>query len=238
WFFKVAPGTTDLARGVIEGIKKRNIKTLAILNATDAFGQSEVANLKKMAADAGIKIVAAETFALTDTSFTSQLVRIKAANPEFLYNGATAGPAILIYNQYQQLGLKIPMAVSLAAVSAAFFKGIGGPEKAEGILSVIPIGMVAEGAGGELERMYKECAAALGRTPIVFHTIGWDHALITAWACEKSDGTREGIRAALDTAKDVPAINGPFTFTPDNHIGQDVRGLTLAQYKAGKWTRA
>ena len=43
------------------------------------------------------------------------------------------------------------------------------------------------------------------------------------------------IRAALDKAKDVAGINGPLSFTPDNHIGQDHRGIVMMQFKGGRF---
>jgi branched-chain amino acid transport system substrate-binding protein len=143
-----------------------------------------------------------------------------------------------VYNQAQQLEIKTPMAVSFAAVSGAFFKGIGGSERAAGILSVIPLGALASEVGGKVTQIYDEASAALGKPALLFDTIGWDTALLTEHAVAVSDGTRGGIRAALDAVKDLPAINGPFTYTPENHIGQDARGLIFARFDGTKWAIA
>jgi branched-chain amino acid transport system substrate-binding protein len=222
-------------KGTVEYAKSKGYKTLATLNATDAFGQAEAKYIKQFAEAAGIKLVAAETFALTDTNFNAQLIKIRNAKPDFLYNGSTANPAILIYKQFKQLGIEMPMAVSLAAVTAAFFQAVGGKEQAEGILAVIPTGALAADIGGEVTRLYKEASDALGKPALLFHTLGWDTALISEWALKKSDGTRQGIRDALESAKDIAGINGPITYTATDHIGQDTRGLVMAQYKGGKW---
>ncbi len=235
YYFKIAPGASDFTKGTVEYAKKKGFKTLATLNATDAFGQSEAKSIKEFAEKAGIKVVATETFALADTNFNAQLVKIRNAKPDLLYNGSTANPAILIFKQFKQLNMDTPMAVSLAAVTAAFFQGIGGREQAEGILGVVPTGALAADIGGEVTKLYKECSDALGKPALLFHTLGWDTALITEWAVKKSDGTRQSIRDTLETAKDVPGINGPLTYTATDHIGQDTRGLVMAQYKGGKW---
>ena len=237
WFFKVAPGASDFMKGTALYATQKGYKTIATLNATDAFGQFEAKMMKEFAEAAGMKLVAAETFAITDTNFNAQLVKIRNAKPDFFYNGSTANPAILIYKQIKQLKVEMPMAVSLAAVTGAFFQGIGGREHAEGILGLIPTGALAADIGGEVTRLHKECSDALGKPALLFHTLGWDTALITEWAMNKSDGSRQGIRDALETAKDVPAINGPFTFTPTDHIGQDIRGLVMAEFKGGKWVK-
>ena len=237
WFFKVAPGASDFMKGTAAYAVSKGYKTIATLNATDAFGQFEAKKIKEYAEAAGMKLVAAETFAITDTNFNAQLVKIRNAKPDFLYNGSTANPAILIYKQLKQLKLEMPMAVSLAAVTGAFFQGIGGREQAEGILGLIPTGALAADIGGDVTRIYKECNDALGKPALLFHTLGWDTALITEWGMKNSDGTRQSIRDAIEKAKDVPAINGPFTFTPTDHIGQDIRGLVMAQFKGGKWVK-
>ncbi len=237
WFFKVAPGASDFMKGTVAYAKAKGYKTVASLNATDAFGQFEARRFKEFAEEAGLKLVAAETFAITDTNFAAQLVKIRNAKPDFFYNGSTANPAILIFKQSKQLKLEMPMAVSLASVTGAFFQGIGGREQAEGILGLIPTGALAADIGGDVTRIYKECVDALGKPALLFHTLGWDTALITEHAMKASDGTRQGVRDALEKAKDVPAINGPFTFTPTDHIGQDIRGLVMAQFKSGKWVK-
>ena len=63
------------------------------------------------------------------------------------------------------------------------------------------------------------------RTPVFFNVFGFDVGLITAGAVEHSDGSRQGIRDALEKLKDLPAINGPVTYTPTDHTGR-MRGLS------------
>ena len=235
WFFKIAPGASDFVKGMIEWAKAKGVKTMATLNDAGAYGQSEQKAIKELTEKAGIKLVAAESFALADTNFNAQLVKIRNAKPEVFYNGATGNPAILIFKQYKQLGINIEMVVSLASVTGAFFQGIGGREAAEGILCIIPLGALAADVGGPIAEMHKAASAALGKPAILFHTLGWDTGTITEAALKDTDGSRQAVRDALEKLKDLPTINGPVTYTPTDHIGHDTRGLVLARYKAGKW---
>jgi hypothetical protein len=50
----------------------------------------------------------------------------------------------------------------------------------------------------------------------------------------QSDGSRQGIRDALEMLKDLPAINGPVSYTPQDHTGQDARSITLGKLQNGK----
>jgi branched-chain amino acid transport system substrate-binding protein len=72
-----------------------------------------------------------------------------------------------------------------------------------------------------------------GRTPVFFNTFGWDVGLITAAALAKSDGSRQGIRDALENLRDLPALNGPVSYSPTDHTGQDSRSITVARLKDG-----
>jgi branched-chain amino acid transport system substrate-binding protein len=235
WFFKIAPGASDFVKGMIEWAKAKGVKSMATLNDAGAFGQAEQKAVREMTEKAGIKLVAAESFALADTNFNAQLVKIRNAKPDLFYNGATGSPAILIFKQIKQLQIEIPMVVSLAAITGAFFQGIGGREQAEGILCIIPHGALAADIGGAAAEQHKAASAALGKPALLFHTLGWDTGTITEAAMKKSDLSRAGIRDQIEMLKDLPTINGPVTYTKTDHIGHDTRGLVLARYKGGKW---
>jgi len=62
--------------------------------------------------------------------------------------------------------------------------------------------------------------------------------LITEAAINGSDGSRQGIRDALENLKDLPGVNGPITFTPKDHTGQNYRSLTMAKLANGVLTPA
>jgi len=238
YFFKVVPGTKDFMIAVVDWAKQQKYTRIATLNATDAYGQSEAKYLKELAAAAGIQVVAAETFAVTDTNFNVQLIKIRNSNAQMLYDGATGGTGILIFKQFKQLDLKMPLMVSQALFNRAFFDSVPDKASINGVLTPTNLGILAASLGGDVARMHKELSDVLGRPAGLFHTFGWDHGIATEWAINNSDGTRDGIRAALDKIKDLPAINGPLTYTPDNHIGQDSRGLLIARYQDGKFVNA
>lgn len=238
YLFKVVPGAVDFIISILEWARKQGVKSVASINATDAYGQSEAARMKELAPKYGIRLVAQETFAVSDTNFTAQLVRIRSSKPDMVYSGATGGPAVLVYQQYKQLGLSAPIALSQGALNPAFFQAIGGMKAAEGILSPTNQGTLGAVIGGEAGKQYQLLVKWLGQSAMVFNTFGWDHGIITEWAIVNSDASRGGIRAALDRAKEVPGINGPFNFRPDYHVGQDARGLRVAVLLGGKFVNA
>jgi branched-chain amino acid transport system substrate-binding protein len=62
---------------------------------------------------------------------------------------------------------------------------------------------------------------------------GFDAGLIIEAAVKNSDGSRQGIRDALEKLKDLPAVNGPVTYSKEDHTGQDYRSLAMGRLENG-----
>jgi branched-chain amino acid transport system substrate-binding protein len=235
YFFKIAPANRDFMTLYLNWCKERGYKRLAFLLGNDAYGQGETRLAKEITATLGIEIVALETFSATDTNFSSQLVRVRSASPDIVYSGGTGAPGILIYKQYRQLGLQYPLCFLLAALTDSFFQAIGGASEADGVMTPGLLGMLGDKGPDESRKFYGELTKALGHPGNLGNSLGWDIGLVSEAALKNSDGSREGIRDALDRIKELPAINGPVSYTPQNHIGQDIRGLAMLKLAAGKF---
>jgi branched-chain amino acid transport system substrate-binding protein len=233
WLFKVAPAVRDFMTVLSQYAQKKGYKRIASINSTDAFGQAEITNLKELAPKHGLQLVAAETFGVEDTSFNAQLTRIRAAKPDIIYNGASGRAAILTWRAFQQMGFKQPLVVTQAAISKAFFDAIGSASAADGLMTPMQTGVFG-GAAAADAKLYAEMAQAIGRTPVYFNTFGFDVGLITEAAVKNSDGSRQGLRDALDKLKDLPGVNGPVTYTPSDHTGQNYRSIAMGKLKDGK----
>ncbi|HEY5898002.1 MAG TPA: ABC transporter substrate-binding protein [Burkholderiales bacterium] len=233
WLFKVAPAVRDFMTVLTQYAQKKGYKRIASINAADAFGQAEITNLKALAPKTGLQVVAAETFGVEDTNFNAQLTRIRAAKPDLIYNGAAGRAAILTYRAFQQMGFKQPLVVTQAAIGKAFFEALGSPAAADGLMTPMQSGVFG-GAAAADSKLYAEMEKALGRTPVYFNTFGFDVGLITEYAVKNSDGSRQGLRDALERIKDLPAVNGPVTYTKEDHTGQNYRSIIMGQLKSGK----
>jgi len=238
YLFKVAPGTADFQKALIVWMAKKNFKRIGVMYPNDGYGQAEILTIKKLAGDHGAEIVAAETFQNQDTNFATQLTKLRASKPDVVYIAAAAAPAILIYKQYRQLRLQFPLAMTQATISRAFFDSIGGAANAKGLYMATNVGSLGASVPGPSGKLYAEMEKALEKKGTLFTTFGWDHGILTEWAATSAGTDRKALRDKLEQAKDVPAINGPFTYTPQNHIGQDYRGLTVAEHDGERFVIA
>ena len=82
WMFRLPQGNDVMAHAMVEHMKKQNIKTIGFLGYTDAYGELWLKALTPLLDQAGIKIVATERFARTDTSVTPQALKLTSANPD------------------------------------------------------------------------------------------------------------------------------------------------------------
>ena len=233
FLFKVAPATRDFMTRLAQYIKGKGYKKLAMLEPNDSFGQAEIANMKKFAPEHGIEIVAIETFGVEDTNFNAQLTRIRAANPDVIYDGAAGRAAILTFKNIKQLGLTQPLIMGQSVVAKPFFEGIGGAEVADGLLVPIQLGSFGNASGGETAKLYEELGKGMGRTPVYYNTFGFDVGLITEGGVKGSDGSRQGIRDALEKLKGMPALNGPVTYTAEDHTGQNFESIGMGKLEKG-----
>lgn len=238
YLFKVAPGTAEFQKALVLWASKKNYKRIAVIYPTDGYGQAEITTIRKLAAEAGAEVVAAETFQNQDTNFTTQLTKVRASRPDVVYVAAAAAPGILIYKQYRQLKLQFPLAMTQATISRSFFDSIGGPANAAGLHMATNVGSLGSSVPGASAKLYAEMESGLEKKGTLFTTFGWDHGILTEWAANAVGTDRQALRDKIEQAKDVPAINGPFTYTPQNHIGQDYRGLTMAVHDGVKFVVA
>jgi branched-chain amino acid transport system substrate-binding protein len=239
WLFKIAPANRDYMIALSEYIKRKGYKRVAHLYSNDTFGQYDLTNLKDLAPHYGFELVDTEAFAIEDTNFNAQFAHIRASNPDLVYSSATGRAGSLAFRQYKQLGLTTPLVSTGANIVAAFFSAIGGADKADGLMAMTQRGSLGESAGGDTAKFVAELREGLGgRTPAFFNCFGWDAGEIAAAALAKSDGSRQGIRDAMEGVKNLPALNGPVSYSPEDHTGQDARSIVIGKLVNGGFVPA
>jgi branched-chain amino acid transport system substrate-binding protein len=100
WLFRLPQSNTVMGHAVVEHMKKQGVKTIGFLGYTDAYGEQWLNEINPLLAKAGIKLVATERFARTDTSVTPQALKLNAANPDAILVVASGSGAAM-----PQLGL-------------------------------------------------------------------------------------------------------------------------------------
>jgi len=100
WLFRLPQSNTVMGHAVVEHMKKQGVKTIGFLGYTDAYGQQWLDAIGPLIDKAGIKLVATERFARSDTSVTPQALKLTSANPDAILVVASGSGAAM-----PQLGL-------------------------------------------------------------------------------------------------------------------------------------
>jgi branched-chain amino acid transport system substrate-binding protein len=238
YFFRALPSADSYMAALMNWVKARGYKSIASLNPSDVTGQREAAVIKTLAAKLGITVTAAESYTNTDTNFTAQLVNIRNSNPDFLYAGAIGGPTILVFKQIKQLNLKMPVAIHSSAFNQAFYTGIGGKEQAESVYTPMERGGLGSTATGIPGELFKAASDNIGHPATNLNTAGFDTAIIIMHAVNNSNGTRDGIRDAIESIADLQVIGGLVSYSATNHHGKDERSVAVSQMVNGQLVEA
>ena len=199
-------------------------KAAVIYNVSDAYSTGLYNAFNASAIEAGLEVVAAESYTTDDVDFNAQLTRIAALAPDVLFIPDYYNRVYLISSQARKAGI------------TATFLGVDG---ADGILEIEGADIsVFEGLhfanhyfSGDpsplVQDFRKNYEAVYGSTPNALAALGYDSAFILFEAIKKAaaDGveigaTPESYQAIIDkmAATDLDAVTGHMTFKNNNPV--------------------
>jgi branched-chain amino acid transport system substrate-binding protein len=221
---------------------------MAYIGFADAYGDGWLAEMRRSAQTAGIKIVAEEKYNRNDSSVTGQILKIVAANPDAVLIGAAGTPGATPQKElvarnykgkiYQTHGVANPDFLRVAGKDAnGTLLPIGPMLVYEQLPDSNPIKKVA----AEYITLYEGKYGKDTRTTFGGHA--WDAYLMLRIAIPEAlkkakPGTKEfkaALRDALEGIKELVATHGVYTMSPQEHNGLDNRARTMIRIDNGKW---
>ncbi len=248
WVFKMPPSESIQLTLIFNNMKKNGQKKLGLVAQNNAYGQTFVDVLNKMAAGAGIDVVATERFGGTDTSFVSQGLKLLAAKPEAVLIVASGTPSTLPQLELYKRGYAGTVYQTQAVADNDFLR-IGGKAVEGTIIPVSPVLVAAQLPQNNVVkpvamRYVKAYQSSYGNeTPSLFGGTAWDVFLMlesaVPVALEKAKpGTPEfrvALRDAIERGKELVLTQGVYTMTPQDHNGADERSQVLIKVENGAW---
>ncbi len=127
WLFRLPQGNDVMAHAMVEHMKRQGVKTVGFLGYTDAYGEQWLKAFTAEAETAGIKIIATERFARTDTSVTPQALKLTGASPDAMLIIASGSGAAMPHKAVVERGYKGKIYQTHAAATADLMR-IGGKD--------------------------------------------------------------------------------------------------------------
>lgn len=232
WSFRLPQSTGIMAYAIVEHMKKAGVKTVGFLGYSDAYGESWLKDLTRVAGEANIKLVDVERFARADTSVAAQALKITLANPDAVLVVASGSGAALPETTLVERGYKGQVYQTHSAASRDLVR-VGGKE-VEGALVVSGPAVVAEQLPAsnpskklamDYVEQYEKVYGPNSRNQFSAHI--YDTLLVlqaaVPVALKKAHPGSAEFRAALKDAIEhhgpLPVSQGVLNYTPTDHFG-------------------
>jgi branched-chain amino acid transport system substrate-binding protein len=220
------------------------VTKIGLLTASDGFGKDGLSWLTSLAPEFGISIVADEQFAPTDTDMTTQLVKIRAAAPEFIICWTIGPAAALVSKNVRQLNLGIPLMHCHGIPDPKFLELAG--DAAEGTYMPATKLMAADQLPDddpqkevvqEFIRLYTDVYQVQRQYPMNTHSgYAWDAITLIAEALRKvGPENPEALRRAIEQTSGFVGVSGIYTLSPEDHNGLDTDSLIILKVEQGRW---
>lgn len=243
WTFKTPQRTAIAVKKVYEYLGSQKQTKIALLTATDGFGKDGAAALDQLAAGSGMEIVARESFAVTDTDMTPQLVKIRESGAQALICW-TIGPAgARVAKNVKQLGLTVPLMQCHGQPDPKYIELAG--EAADGSIMPSTKLMVADQLPDDdpqkavildFIRLYRDEYKYDKEYPINTHSgYAWDALYLLSNAMRQVGTDPEAVRSTIEKTKGYVGISGIYNLTPEDHNGLGTDSMVMVKVEKGKW---
>jgi branched-chain amino acid transport system substrate-binding protein len=245
WVFKTPQNDALMADAVAISMKANGVKTMGYIGFADAYGDGWLAEMKRSAQTAGIKIVAEEKYNRNDPSVTGQVLKLIAANPDAILIGAAGTPGATPQKELVARGYKGKIYQTHGVGNPDFLRVVG----KDGNGTLLPVGpMLVYEQLPDSNAVKKTAADYVAKyeqkfgTRTTFGGHLWDAYLLLAQAIPEAlkkakPGTpqfRAALRDALEGAN-VVGVHGVFVMNANDHNGLDNRARVMVKVDDGKW---
>lgn len=189
--------------------KLRYRRVATIVDAADVFSSSSDESIRNTLAEIDVEVLTRETIATGDTTFSEQLTRIRALNPQAVFVSALGAEQsrILIQAREAGIGSNIPFLVPVMTAAEVEVAG----DAAEGAISFLSWSGTADTPGNRtfvanyLEKYSSE--------PSTWAAQSYAALYILAEAISEAGSTDAGaIRDAMAATRDLDTVLGAFSF--------------------------
>ena len=249
WSFRLPQSTAVMALPIIEQWKKLGVKTYGFLGYADAYGEAWLKDLAPLAEKAGIKLVATERFARSDTSVTGQALKLVSANPDAILVVASGSGAAMPHKGLVERGYakgKIyqthgAASFDLIRVGGADVEGsfvVSGPAVVAGKL---PDSNASKALGvkyiNEYEKVYGKGMANQFAAHAFDVVIVLEKAVPLALKKGKpgTQAFRTGLKEALETMGRTPVSQGVLNYSATDHFGYTPETGVMLKIVGGEW---
>jgi branched-chain amino acid transport system substrate-binding protein len=246
WTVTVSQPFPLMVAAVVDRMKKAGVKTVAFIGFSDALGDLAYDSLVKSAEPAGIKIVANERYARSDSSVAGQVLKIVAQRPDAVFAGNSGTPGALPYLALADRGYKGQIYGTHGLINADFVRvggsaieGLQVPSGPVLVADQLPDSNPIKKVSMAFRSSYQKTNGAIPTD--AFSSYTYDAYLLLADAAARAKGEpgtpayRTALRDAIVSTKELVGTHGVYNFKADNRYGSDQRAVVIVRMEKGQW---
>jgi branched-chain amino acid transport system substrate-binding protein len=248
WVFKTPQSDSLMADAIAIHMKANGVKTLGYIGFADGYGDGWLAEMRRSAQTAGIKIVAEEKYNRTDASVTGQVLKLVAANPDAILIAAAGTPGATPQKELVARKYKGKIYQTHGVANNDFLRVVGKdgdgtllPSGPMLVFEQLPDANPLKKTAADYINKYEAKYGKDSRSTFGGHA--WDAYVLLSAAIPEAlkkakPGTKEfrlALRDALENTKEVVATHGVYTMSAVEHNGLDNRARTMIRIDNGKW---
>jgi branched-chain amino acid transport system substrate-binding protein len=242
YMWMTAPLSSQVAKVCVDFIKSQGKSKLAMLTDTkNAYAVSGHDSTKKILDQAGVQLIADETFETTQTNFAPQFAKIADAKPDFLLVWATGAPPVVITKGWADAQNGIPLMMTAAEASTLYAQPAGAA--AEGVFVQASMGVIGQSlpASNKFKKLIDDFAGPFQQANNYYPPqFAWDGMVAASFlvdAITRKGGASEQIKEGLDSI-DLDTPQGHYTFTAQKHAGMPDSTNLMTVIKSGQFLPA
>ncbi len=248
WIFKTPQSDSLMAGAIVDHMIAGNIKTVAFIGLTDSYGQNWWVQASKLFEQNGIKVLANESYAPTDTSVTGQILRVMAGKPDAVLIASRGTPAVLPQKVLKERGYAGRIYQTHGVANNDFLR-LGGKAVEGTLLPAGPLLVAAQLSDSNpikktamhFKDVYEKQYGAGSVSTFGGHA--WDASLMLEAAVPEAlkkaqPGTKEfrkALRDSIENIRDLVISQGIMSMSKTDHSGLDPRARLIVKIENGKW---
>ena len=248
WSFRLPQSNSVMSHAMVEHMKKQGVKTVGFLGYTDAYGEGWLKEFTPIAEKAGIKVIAAERFARTDTGVTAQALKLTSANPDAMLIVASGSGAAMPHKAVVERGFKGKIYQTHAAATRDLMrvggKDIDGSYVVSGPVIApeqLPDSHPSKKLALDFVQKYEKVYGVGSRNQFAGHS--YDAAIVMEKAIpmalkKAKPGTKEfraALRDAIETMGRTNFAHGIMNWTKEDHWGYTNETGVIVKVVNGDW---
>jgi len=227
WTFRTLADDERQAGRLVEWLVAQNLRRIGVIAAGSRYGRMGAKTVARLARGAGCEVQGPLFLDAAATDVASAVTTVLAGKPAAVVVWSLAPEGLTIVGQLAVQGFRGPVAGGDGLASPRFFAA--SDHGVEGTIVTCPYDIADDRPRNDtFVRQYR---SAFGQDPDSFAAHAYDTVLLIADGLRRSDGTREGLRAALAAHPGFSGATGEIRF---DATGNDIRPVLLARCQAGR----